>query len=260
MRKLLISILLASAVATPALADPPKDRDQTREERKQAREERQQARQDSRSERVQPQQRVQPQMQVPQQSIAPAARLQTLGPANVQAARPNARRDLRVDQREQRQQDRAEARDLRVDQRAQVRQDRIDARDLRRAPVVSNVPRPGTQPPPLRVEHRRNGGSQWSTNWRHNNKYDWYNYRHHHRSLFHLGFYFDPFGWGYQPWSIGWRLWPNYYSSRYWISDPYQYRLPYAPPGYQWIRYWNDAVLVDTYSGEVVDVLYNFFW
>src|SRR3954465_10146952 len=73
MRKLLISILLASAVATPALADPPKDRDQTREERKQAREERQQARQDSRSERVQPQQRVQPQMQVPQQSIAPAA-------------------------------------------------------------------------------------------------------------------------------------------------------------------------------------------
>ena len=24
------------------------------------------------------------------------------------------------------------------------------------------------------------------------------------------------------------------------------YRLPYAPPGYVWVRYWNDALLVDT--------------
>jgi hypothetical protein len=38
------------------------------------------------------------------------------------------------------------------------------------------------------------------------------------------------------------------------------YRLPYAPPGTRWIRYWNDALLVDVYTGEVVDEIPNFFW
>ncbi len=256
MRKLLLSILLASAAVTPALADPqtPEERKQAREERQQARDNRQQDRRQSRSERAQPQVQVQP--QVRQQTVQPTARMQTIQRANnvnVQTARD------RVDARRQ---DRVEARDQRIDQRQQLRQDRIEAREIRqasRAPVVSTTPRPGTQPP-LRVDSRRSSTAQWNTNWRHNNKYDWNGWRHKHRSLFHLGFYFDPFGWGYQPYSIGWRLWPSYYSSRYWINDPYQYRLPYAPPGYQWVRYWNDAILVDTWTGEVVDVLYNFFW
>ena len=272
MRKLLISLLLASAAATPALADPPKDSEQAREERQQAREDRQQARKDARSERAQPQ--TQPQTQVRQQSIEPSARAQTLertNQGNVQTARERV--DARRYQREQVQQNRVETRELRADQRKQLQQDRVDerqqlqqdrveARELRKAtrtPVVSNVPKPGTQPP-LRVEKRSSPAPQWSTNWRHDDKYDWYNWRKRHHSLFHLGFYYDPFGWGYQPYSIGWRLWPSFYSSRYWISDPWMYRLPYAPPGYRWIRYWNDAYLVDTWTGEVVDVLYNFFW
>ena len=32
----------------------------------------------------------------------------------------------------------------------------------------------------------------------------------------------------------------------------------YGP--YRWVRYYDDAVLVDIYSGEVVDVINNFFW
>lgn len=129
-----------------------------------------------------------------------------------------------------------------------------------RVPVVSNTPHQGTQPP-LRVENRsRDRSHNWSTSWRNDRRYDWQDWRRHHRSNFHLGLYFDPFGWSYQPWQIGWRLWPNYYSSRYWISDPYEYRLPYAPPGYRWIRYYDDAILVDTFTGEAVDVIHNFFW
>jgi Ni/Co efflux regulator RcnB len=129
-----------------------------------------------------------------------------------------------------------------------------------RVPVVSRVPREGTQPP-LRVDSRsRDRTHQWDTRWRSNHRYDWQDWRRHHRSHFHLGLYFDPFGWNYQPWQIGWRLWPNYYSSRYWISDPFEYRLPYAPPGYRWIRYYDDAILVDTFTGEAVDVIHNFFW
>jgi hypothetical protein len=128
-----------------------------------------------------------------------------------------------------------------------------------RAPVVSHVPREGTQPP-ARTQRVVRHGTHWTTEWRKDRKYDWRDWRRRHRSAFHLGFYSDPFGWNYRPYSIGWRLWPSYYGSRYWINDPWQYRLPYAPPGYRWVRYWNDAILVDTFSGEVVDVLYDFFW
>ena len=129
-----------------------------------------------------------------------------------------------------------------------------------RVPIISNTPHEGTQPP-LRVDSRsRDRNHHWDTSWRSNHHYDWQDWRRHHRSHFHLGLYYDPFGWSYQPYQIGWRLWPNYYGSRYWISDPWEYRLPYAPPGYRWIRYWDDALLVDTFTGEVVDVIPNFFW
>ncbi len=129
-----------------------------------------------------------------------------------------------------------------------------------RTPVVSRTPREGTQPP-LRTENRRRSNwTSWNHNWRNDRRYDWRDWRRRHRSHFHLSFYYDPFGWNYRPYSIGWRLWPSYYSSRYWINDPWYYRLPYAPPGYRWIRYWDDALLVDTFTGEVVDVIHNFFW
>ena len=128
-----------------------------------------------------------------------------------------------------------------------------------RGPVVSDVPRPGTQPP-MRVDNRRRGEVRWSGDWRRDNRYDWRNWRERNRSRFRVGIYYDPFGWGYQQFEIGWRMWPNYYSSNFWINDPWDYRLPYAPPGTQWVRYYNDAVLVDMYTGEVVDVIHGFFW
>jgi len=111
-----------------------------------------------------------------------------------------------------------------------------------------------------RTDYRNGNYTRWTNNWHNDRRYDWNSYRNHHRSAFRIGIYYDPFGWNYRPYQIGWRLWPSYYSSRYWIDDPWQYRLPYAPPGYRWVRYWDDAVLVDTWTGQVVDVIYNFFW
>ena len=102
-----------------------------------------------------------------------------------------------------------------------------------------------------------NGG--WNRNWRNDRRYDWRNYRNHHRSAFHLGIYYDPFGYGYRAFDIGYRLQPGYFGQQYWI-DPAMYGLPFPPPGAQWVRYWNDAVLVDMYSGEVIDVIHDFFW
>ena len=75
------------------------------------------------------------------------------------------------------------------------------------------------------------------------------------------GNYYSPYrGYGYNRLSIGLILDSLFYSNRYWLNDPYQYRLPAAPYGTQWVRYYNDVVLVDTYTGEVLDVIENFFW
>ena len=128
-----------------------------------------------------------------------------------------------------------------------------------RAPLVTSSPSEGSQPP-LRLERRRGDGANWATSWRRDGRYDWRRWRDRHRSLFRLGYYMDPFGWGYRPYSVGWRLWPSYYGSNYWIHDPWQYRLPYAPPGYRWIRYYDDAILIDTWDGRVLDVIHRFFW
>lgn len=120
--------------------------------------------------------------------------------------------------------------------------------------VVSN----GTRSP-FRAEGGRSGRVQWNTGWRNDRRYDWRERRYRNRSLFHLGLYVDPFGWGYQPYSIGYDLQPGYYQQNYWI-DPALYGLPFPPPGAQWVRYWNDAVLVDMYSGEIIDSIPGFFW
>jgi hypothetical protein len=107
-----------------------------------------------------------------------------------------------------------------------------------------------------RVDRNRH----WSRDWRHDHRYDWRSYRNRYGSLFRLGRYYDPYGWNYRRFSIGFSLWPSYYGSNYWLNDPWQYRLPPAYGPYRWVRYYDDALLVNIYTGQVVDVLYNFFW
>jgi len=120
--------------------------------------------------------------------------------------------------------------------------------------------RPDRPAPPPETVSRRDRDPEWRRDWRRDRRYDWRRWRDRDRSRFHIGFYFDPFGWNYRRYGIGWRLWPSYYSNRYWLHDPWSYRLPYAPWPYKWVRYWDDAMLVNTRTGEVVDVIYDFFW
>jgi hypothetical protein len=111
-----------------------------------------------------------------------------------------------------------------------------------------------------RPDYRNGRYTRWTNHWRNDRRYDWSNYRNSHRSLFRIGIYSDPFGWSYRRWSIGSFLYPNYYGSNYWLNDPWQYRLPPAYGPYRWVRYWDDALLVNIYTGQVEDVLHNFFW
>ena len=296
MVKILISILLASAAASPALAQDQDGhgrwhREQAQSDKSQAKEERQQVHVQAREERgagggnvERMQQRAAPQFALPPQlereqrggwDRARFERMNNVSPQRIAEQTDAAPRQSF----ERRGRWNGTDRPVRSDEPAVIQRGQMGREghwvrpggDFRQSDrplpnvmrtrnplIVSQTPREGTQPP-LRVD-RRPGTVQWNTNWRDNDRYDWRRWRERHHSWFHVGIYYDPFGWSYQPYEIGWRLWPSYYSSRYWIDDPWMYRLPYAPPGYVWVRYWDDALLVDTWTGEVVDVIHGFFW
>lgn len=102
---------------------------------------------------------------------------------------------------------------------------------------------------------------RWDNRWRDNRRYDWYSYRRTYPSTFRVGIYYSPYrNYSYRRLNIGFFLDSLFYSNRYWINDPWQYRLPDVYGPYRWVRYYDDALLVNTYTGEVVDVIYSFFW
>ncbi len=288
MRKIIFSILLATSAATPALAAPHHndDRDSAREERQSSRAE---ARHERRSERrqVREERTARPE-RGNGVAVSPQAReFNGARPVAIQRQQVEVQRRENVNERgrptlgriermensreqlaRQRRQSAESVAELRAQQREELAQRRVEQRsdrgswDRRRQvpPVGARPDRPAPLPQTAMHRDRRDGRHEWRTNWRNDRRYDWRDHRRNHRSLFHVGVYFDPFGWGYQRYNVGWRLWPSYYSSNYWLNDPYMYRLPYAPWPYKWVRYYDDALLVDTMSGQVVDAIYGFFW
>jgi hypothetical protein len=102
---------------------------------------------------------------------------------------------------------------------------------------------------------------RWDHDWRRDNHYDWRGWREGHRDWFHLGRYYPPYqSWYYRRLSVGFVLDALFWGDHYWIADPFYYHLPPAYGPYRWVRYYDDALLVDTYTGQVVDVIYGVFW
>lgn len=106
------------------------------------------------------------------------------------------------------------------------------------------------------------GGQRWNRDWRNDRRYDWQGWRGSNRYTYRLPRYYPPRGYnyGYQRFGIGITLGSILFSQNYWINDPWDYRLPPAYGPYRWVRYYNDALLVDIDSGQVVDVIYDIFW
>jgi Ni/Co efflux regulator RcnB len=77
---------------------------------------------------------------------------------------------------------------------------------------------------------------------------------------FRAGKYHAPRGYRYRRWSYGERLPFLYLARAYWLVNAIVYGLPPAPPGLIWVRYGTDALLVDRYTGEIVQVRYNVFY
>lgn len=183
-------------------------------------------------------------------------------------ARRDRRGDNGADTRRERREDARESRqDYRQGYRAGRNQEwRDDRRDVREA--YSRGSRAGDRSDHARSGHwRGRDGDRWDRrswdrrSWRNDRRYDWYRYRALNRSIFSPGRYYAPYrGYRYSRFNIGIRIGSPFYSSRYWIHDPWQYRLPPAYGPYRWVRYYDDALLVDIYTGEVVDAIHDFFW
>jgi Ni/Co efflux regulator RcnB len=68
-----------------------------------------------------------------------------------------------------------------------------------------------------------------------------------------------PRGYGYRRWGIGAFLPLFFLSAPYYIDWEF-IGLPPPPPGTEWVRYGPDALLVDIYTGRVIDTAYNVFY
>ena len=176
-------------------------------------------------------------------------------------ARERRHNDSRVveQRRAERPQWREDRRDVRVDRRDYREQERRDNRwtnDDRRWSGNSRAYHR------FNDRTRWNGQRRWNNDWRQDRRYDWYSYRSRYGDRYRLGRYYAPRGWhyGYTRYSIGIFLNSLLFSSSYWIDDPWYYRLPPAYGTLRWIRYHDDALLVDIRDGYVVDVIYDFFW
>lgn len=114
---------------------------------------------------------------------------------------------------------------------------------------------------PRRDDRFQNGGN-WNRTWRNDRRYDWNGYRASNRSAYRLPRYYAPSGWsyGYRTYSIGALLNAQLWGENYWIEDPYSYRLPEVYGPYRWVRYYDDALLIDIRTGRVVDVVNGIFW
>lgn len=82
----------------------------------------------------------------------------------------------------------------------------------------------------------------------------------HARHRFHAGAYRRPHGWYAHHWRLGERLPRAWFARDYWIVDWGLYGLFAPPDGLVWVRVGPDALLIDPYTGEIVEIYYGVFW
>lgn len=282
MKRAVTLVLLAAttALTVPAAAAQDSDANEVRAARQEARQAaraaRQEARQEQRAARpdVRQEQRVRvetPRVQAPTQAEFAAQRRDRgdRGPRGDSGAPSQTVRDAwqgnandRARSRYERQAAENALRYGTSDQRREVREDiRNDRVDVPRS-TLRDIRQDRREDRRDWRNDRRGDRREWRRDWRNDRRYDWNSYRNQNRFIFRVNPYYSPYGYGYgyRRFGIGSILDSLLFGRNYWIGDPWQYRLPPAPPGYQWVRYYNDVILVDTWNGRVVDVIYDFFW
>lgn len=86
-----------------------------------------------------------------------------------------------------------------------------------------------------------------------------YNHNFQAARSYHVGPYHRPPGWHSHVWGYGQILPRGYWTSQYILADYWLFALEVPPVGYEWVRVGDDALLVSTDNGEVLQVEYGVF-
>lgn len=101
-----------------------------------------------------------------------------------------------------------------------------------------------------RHDRRHWNHPDWRRSWNHG----WAGHRYRAPSR-----YYYPRGYSVRSWSIGYRLPSVFFAPSYHISYGH-YGLAPPPYGCTWIRVDRDVMLIDLETGEIVDILYGFYY
>lgn len=141
--------------------------------------------------------------------------------------------------------------------RQEIREEQRDLRDARRFGDRRDVREQRRDVREARQEYREDL-RDYRRDRRDYGRDDWRGYRQGHRDLYAGGNWRAPFR--YNSFRPGVRIGAPYYQQRYWIADPYRYRLPRAAGYQRWVRHYDDVLLIDTRRGVVLDVLRGFYF
>ena len=105
---------------------------------------------------------------------------------------------------------------------------------------------PGHRPPDWAQRHGNFDRHSWQRNFRAHRRYRWRPYRR-------------PHGWYYRRWEFGMILPLIFWTRDDCILDYWEFGLPDPPYGFVWVRYGDDALLVNVRSGYILQVVYGLF-
>ena len=118
---------------------------------------------------------------------------------------------------------------------------------------------------PDRRDVRRPDNRRDFDNGRDRGRRDFSDYRNYHQNFrasqrFRAPAYRRPPGYFARRWSWGQTLPLAFWTRDYWLTDFYVYDLPPPPYGAIWVRVGDDALLIDQYTGEIIEVDYGIFY
>ncbi len=87
-----------------------------------------------------------------------------------------------------------------------------------------------------------------------------FNWRGRPFNRVHGAAFIYPSGWAYRRWVVGAALPPLFLVPAYYYTDWAAFGLPPPDPGFQWVRYGPDLLLVNVATGQVVDAIYGAFY
>lgn len=85
-------------------------------------------------------------------------------------------------------------------------------------------------------------------------------HRGHAFNRVHVAPFVYPHGWHYRRWGIGGVLPRIFWSPTYYYTGWAALGLQAPVPGYQWVRFGPDLLLVNVVTGQIEDVVYGVFY